>query len=511
MSMRLKLFMLLTVLVVTMFLGILIIMLMTGTLTAGLNSNQRIITSELNHISSDIENSYGKLSAETVYFSKKVSSDMEKFLKSRNLSVKDLDENTQILNELLSNEYDQTLFSLQKTRSSGIFIILNTTVNNKLPNCGNSKTGLYIKNMEPNIVNSTSQTFLMLRGMSDIARKNSINLHAQWKMEFDVNDAPYYSIPMEKSSEVSLPLSKLYYWCPPFILPGTSEKIMTCSAPLIDSDGNVFGVCGFDISEMLFKMSFIPDNSTFARIFCTLSPYVNNSIKTSLSLISGGYSSFLKELRNNDIKISYGKKKLYTYSGSTNMFMGYHRNIKLYPEGSAFSGQKWAAALMVPAEDIKSSVLETNIKLLSLCVLLMAVGIIFSLILSRYYIKPFINGINMIKANDIWDHKKTQIAEIDELIEYLKGANETTKEQRSDSKMLDAFLNNIKSLSPAEQTVFNLYAQQYSSHEIADMLCLSINTIKTHTKRIYIKLNVTSREELLLYIEMLKEAGKKIK
>ena len=43
---------------------------------------------------------------------------------------------------------------------------------------------------------------------------------------------------------------------------------------------------------------------------------------------------------------------------------------------------------------------------------------------------------------------------------------------------------------------------------IAEILCLSINTIKTHNKRIYIKLNVASRRELLLYVEMLKEAGK---
>ena len=52
---------------------------------------------------------------------------------------------------------------------------------------------------------------------------------------------------------------------------------------------------------------------------------------------------------------------------------------------------------------------------------------------------------------------------------------------------------------------------QRTAKEIASILCLSINTIKTHNKRIYAKLNVNSREELLLYINMLKEAGKELK
>ena len=46
----------------------------------------------------------------------------------------------------------------------------------------------------------------------------------------------------------------------------------------------------------------------------------------------------------------------------------------------------------------------------------------------------------------------------------------------------------------------------YTAREIADVLCLSINTIKTHNRRIYSKLNVTSRKELMIYIQMMGEA-----
>ncbi|HHZ00483.1 MAG TPA: helix-turn-helix transcriptional regulator, partial [Tissierellia bacterium] len=52
--------------------------------------------------------------------------------------------------------------------------------------------------------------------------------------------------------------------------------------------------------------------------------------------------------------------------------------------------------------------------------------------------------------------------------------------------------------------------QQYTAREIAESLYLSINTVKTHTKHLYSKLNITSKEELILYVEMLKESGKDI-
>ena len=78
------------------------------------------------------------------------------------------------------------------------------------------------------------------------------------------------------------------------------------------------------------------------------------------------------------------------------------------------------------------------------------------------------------------------------------------------SPVLYGFLENTKTLSPAERSVFDLYVQGYNAKEIAEILYLSINTIKTHNRRIYMKLDVSFRKELLLYVEMLKEAGKEL-
>jgi LuxR family maltose regulon positive regulatory protein len=51
----------------------------------------------------------------------------------------------------------------------------------------------------------------------------------------------------------------------------------------------------------------------------------------------------------------------------------------------------------------------------------------------------------------------------------------------------------LEPLSDREMEVLRLIAAQMSNQEIADALVISINTVKTHIRRLYDKLNVSSR------------------
>lgn len=512
--MCLRLFLFLVVLVITMILGVIVILLLTGIFSAGLNETEKLVHKELNHIFEDVSEQYGQLSVQAVEFSKDLSTSIERKLHDKGLNVSELENHPEILEELLRSEYERSLFLLQKSKSSGVFIILNTTVNKKLENAANSRAGLFIKNMEPNILSSSTPTILLLRGFPNIGRENSIHLHAQWNMEFDITDAPYYHLPIEQALKQKLPLSRLYFWTPALTLPGTSDEIMLCSVPLIDSQGTVFGVCGFEISAMLFKLAQMPDNNIYTRMFCIFAPLAKDSLDTSGAMFSGGYSTRKNSLNSQLLSIGENKKTFYTYKEEKgNTFLGFHLPVNLYPEDSAFSEEKWALALMIPKEDIKVSLGHTNLHLALMFTLLTILGIIISFVLSNRYTKPITNGLDIIKSADLSEVGKTKIPEIDEIIEFLSlhydELNKKTDEELPST--VNDFIERIKTLSPAERAVFNLYVQEYTAKEIAGKLCLSINTIKTHNKRIYAKLNVSSREELLVYINMLKEAGKEIK
>ena len=256
--MGLRLFLFLVVLVITMILGVIAILFFTGTFTAGIDESAKLLEKEFSRNFRKVSEQYGQLSVQAVELSKDLSQSMEKRLNELGLNVTNLQAHPEVLEDLIAGEYQRALFLLQKSKTSGSFVILNATSNTKLENAENSRVGLFIKNMEPNILSSSSPTIILLRGFPNIGRKNLLPLHAQWSMEFDISDAPYFHFPIEQAALQTLPLSRLYYWSPALILPGTSEEIMLCSVPLIDSKGNVFGVCGLEVSAMLFKLDYMP-------------------------------------------------------------------------------------------------------------------------------------------------------------------------------------------------------------------------------------------------------------
>ena len=59
------------------------------------------------------------------------------------------------------------------------------------------------------------------------------------------------------------------------------------------------------------------------------------------------------------------------------------------------------------------------------------------------------------------------------------------------------FISNLKTLTPSENKIFQLYCCGHTSKEITELLVISINTLKFHNKNIYSKLNISSRKQLL--------------
>ncbi len=510
-----RLFLLLIVFVLTIILGIIAILFITGVFNSGLLESKEIVQNELTYASEEITQQYGQFSKHVIKFSEEMSKGVEKKADELGISLSDLEDHPEVLEEIISSLFDQTLLNLQISKSSGAFLILNATVNPNLDNAADSRAGLYIKNMEPNIINSSSPTITILRGFPSISRNNSLGLHAQWKMEFDVSDAPYYHRPIvEANLQKGLPLSRLYYWSTAFVFPDTSEKIMLCSAPLIDSNNNVIGVSGLEVSSMLFKLSYAPVNQEFKRLFYVLSPTNNESIDLKQSMLAGNYFARLRSKNNSELNIFENKNSFYTYSqNKENSYWGMHKPIKLYPKDSVFYDEQWVVGVMMPEKDIRASVAQPNLIIFFLLILLFALGVIASFFLSKNFTRPISRSLQAIKASDFGNIPKTRVVEIDDLIDFLSvpiDRNEKTPEKSDDFSlsMLNEFIENVKKLSPAERSVFNLYVEGHTAKEIVEILYLSINTIKTHNKRIYSKLNVSSREELLVYINMLKELGK---
>lgn len=73
---------------------------------------------------------------------------------------------------------------------------------------------------------------------------------------------------------------------------------------------------------------------------------------------------------------------------------------------------------------------------------------------------------------------------------------------------LDAFLAGAATLTPAEQNVFQCYTRGLTPSQIADEIFISVNTVKKHTKSIYRKLEINSRNELIMYVDLFRRCGR---
>jgi DNA-binding CsgD family transcriptional regulator len=59
------------------------------------------------------------------------------------------------------------------------------------------------------------------------------------------------------------------------------------------------------------------------------------------------------------------------------------------------------------------------------------------------------------------------------------------------------FAQRLYTLTQAEHRVYDLYSAGYNARQITERLGLSLNTVKTHSRKIFKKLGVNSRRDLL--------------
>ena len=492
-------------------LGLLLILFSTGAFSVGINEFHLFLRNELKHIAGNAAREYGVLSVEGVALAKRLSEQIEGRLQAEGLRPAQLRNHPELLEPILSETVELLVAALEKNKSSGVFIVLDATVNPALATAETSRAGLFLKNMEPNVISLAFPAIRFLRGPASIARQKRLDLLPQWQMEFQVEPGDFFFTTINAAQRSDLPLSRLYYWNPCCVLAGNYEKAMLLCVPLITSDGFILGVCGFEVSAMLFKLQNTPANSTYTRIFTMLAPVQGNTLDASKAMYAGNYSALPLQTGGplSFKTLSKGLSSYLAVDGSA--YAGLHQKINIYPKDAAFSESEWALAILMPEQDLRTNIREHNWRFVILLLMLLIFSVVAAALISRRQMAPVVGALQMVKEGKVSSYEKTNIQEIDDLIEFLaardtaEGFSLGTEEVTKTSPLFQNFVKNIKTLSPAERAVFNLYMEGYTAKEIAEILCLSINTIKTHNKRIYAKLNVSSRKELLLYVRLLQE------
>lgn len=524
-SMRLRLFVFFMLLVLTMVIGVASVLLQMGFFSAGIKDNKKVLENELGYLAQKLETQLGGISVLAVRLSRHLAENIENRLAERALHVEDLSTDTTLLEEIIDNEYETLRLALQEAKNSSAFMILSATVDRK-GMAGNSRTGLFIEKTEPGIPGVSPSSISILRGFPGIGRRRSVPLDTQWAMEFNVADAPYYSLLPQIVAEHPASLRKLYYWQPALTFEDLSREMMLCSVPLTDSKGAVFGVCGLGVSDRFFKSTFMPINRIYNNLLCILAPLEESTLHTPQALFSGYPARENKRSADRGTPIHPAEGGLFSYTRfDGDVFLGLHKVVRLYPQDSPFADREFALVLLAPRSEVIASISAHNRELFLFSLKLLLLGGLCSFVFSHWYIRPVLRGLKRVRdASQQPDMiSLTKIPEIDDLIEFLQSRSEEPEpaedvqqdespntETRFSEEFFEAFIKNTKMLTRAEKNIFNLYLEGHSAQEIAGMLNLSINTIKSHNRRIFKKLRVASRKELLSYVQMLQNEGRAI-
>ncbi|MDL2313908.1 LuxR C-terminal-related transcriptional regulator [Desulfovibrio sp. OttesenSCG-928-C14] len=426
--------------------------------------------------------------------------EIEKTLAEKKAIFDDVSDSQALIAELENNTYSLLFDALRIANCSGSFIILDTTVNTKLPNSHNSRAGTYLKLANVNTPKPVNPAVLWARGIHEIGHNNGHIFHNKWQLEFDVARIPFYRDIIENATKS---LIDSYHYSPAFNLHGTWEKIMILCVPIVGKSGRVYGVCGFEINSIFFKLLQAEAGSRHKHVIGLVAQKQGDTILLDSGLEFGTKDGYWAGLGNGLLTArKNGELTHYRLSGpqsdADREFMGLDTPIELSPMAAPRNSAPWVTACMIPKEDYDSQVWLSYFKLALFCATFFAIAFVLTYYISRRYNLPILQGIDAIKEGSL---HKTNITEIDDLLEYL-AKNDTT--QDVDMSAFIEFKKNAQKLSRAETAVFNLYLEGYSAQKIADTLYVSINTIKSHNKNIYRKLNVSSRKELMVYAQMMK-------
>lgn len=484
-----------------------------------------LLTHELNTKAELIKKELASIASHSISLSESLTMELERRLQAFDVPPPEIALNPDILNDLMDNVYPTLAAELKAIKSSGVFIILDATINPAQENAEHSKAGLFLKNISAqNNAFSSHYDLRYLYGSFDIGRDHGIAFLPQWQLEFNTESMDMYNTAMRTAREnPDSSLSQLYYWTAKES-DGASDYGMYCTVPLVASDGTVMGVCGYEIGRMQFKLAYAPTVTGQDYVFCMLSPSDENNIYFQNAMFAGNYAVSGEQPKCTVTKPS-GDGILDYRCDAAGHFVGRHTDVSLYPNSSCYSDNEFALVLLTPKSQITQISRVSNLKYIIVIGLLLIAAIVLSILLCRRNIKPVKNALTELHNSRKPPTNKTYIREIDNLFEFLAQKDQENENvimqierekkeaeakvvaheiERGDPELYEHFLANLSLLTAKERDVFELYLKGYKAKEIAEALDVTSNTIKFHSRNIYDKLGVSSRNELLRYAAMIK-------
>lgn len=436
------------------------------------------------------------LNAQNLALSEQITREVADILETEERTFKDLDNNP----ELITRIEERMSFYLQtivRSRScSGAYFILDATTNTEAPGADRSRMGLYLRSGNVGTDGMENQYITFFRGVADVARKENIQMHNRWNLEFDIDNVPGYEILMDFDGKRILDSC---YLSNRVTLSGTWEQVVLLSVPVV-LEGKVRGVCGVELSELFFNLVFPAVESSYGNMVTVVAPIADKRLLLDGAI--SGKTDGTYFTTDGTLLIKNGEH-YNTYSDGSRTYFGNHIVIPKAVDGRS----DLTLVTLVPEISYQSSVAKNRTFWLCGGLGFLVLMLLAAMFLTRRFMLPIQKQIRALKdQKEPQEESNSGIIEIDELLAYMYARqakpDEESKMPPGMEELFFDFARRVETLTPMERTVLQYYINGFSVNEIAEKEFISLSTVRKHNSNINRKLGVSTREELLLYIDM---------
>lgn len=501
------------------------------------NNFRSTLRMQMTVFSEDLSSGFDTLEMWGLQMSASLTDVIREYLNGHHMSFSEINDSQTALASLQEASFGILCEKLLQTDSSGVFLMLDATVNTTLPEADRSRSGLYIRKNSPS---DSISDLLLYHGNPDIGKEHGVMPHRRWTLEFQPEALPGFENWKKNAVSGSCSFSDI------FVLPGTPDKVLLLMFPLFSPDGTFLGLCGFEMNDSFFRKE-TAQPTTLKHLTCILADTgaasggqtgTASGGQTDTLRIDPGHSMscgstdgyYLAPAGTLTVAKSQSDGRV-SCSDRVNSYLGLTKRVNLAdPDG------RFRAYVLIPIRDYRQIFYEESIRVFMILAVLLCFAIFCCRYFSRRFLKPVLNSLEQLKNRQNAEPSES-IQEIDELFtffseleqdraaqtsaleeeiahahselsrinkEYDDAKRELSRLIYSRKKEVDPdnyqqFLTGLKTLTKTEKKIFLLYLSGKGTKEIMEEEQIKESTLRYHNRNIYSKLGINSMKQLLRY------------
>lgn len=342
----------------------------------------------------------------------------------------------------------ETLVSiLKENRVTGAFFVLNGSNSNKEDPSAHS--AVYIRNPTPD--SGGMSNYLLEIGPIAVSKHYTMATSIRWDLEmrsdeyngaFDFYEKPIWASSQFKNAE----MERYGYWSTPRDLLNDSQQVVSYTLPILDENGNGYGVVGIEIDMPYFSQQYLPDSDLlYPNSFYVIAGLEDKVLNLDW-FIPGGVlaETYLKSGEQLKLKPLKNEGTFEIMLNELGPMVCSIRELKVYSDNSAFADQNWSLACFVPSEVLRENSITVQEKLIYSILLTTLLAFTAVFVLVYFFTRKISRLSKYVRELSPYDEiyfKPTGMLEVDDLTSAVQLLNQRLKNvSKTTSKILELSL-----------------------------------------------------------------------